>query len=143
MEGLIMTYVTQDEFQLLEARIRVLESEATGEKAVTRNLFERTGRNTGDIAAARVDITTLDLKLDRLAGDMSLVKAALIDHGTMLNILVQDMRTTRNEMGEVRARLDALERRLDAIERRMDERFGEIDAKLDAILAAIRGGPPL
>jgi hypothetical protein len=63
-------------------------------------------------------LTTLDMKVDRLTDDMAVVKTALTTHGTMLNIVLLDVR-------EIRTRLDAMERR-------MDEQF-------DAVLQAVRG----
>ncbi len=82
------TYVTREEF---EARMRVVEGEVEGEKAVTRHILEQTRHNSNDLTT--------------LKGDMALAKAALTSQSALLTVLVQDVREIRTEM---RARFDAL-----------------------------------
>jgi hypothetical protein len=105
------TYVTREEF---EARIRPLEDEVTGEKAVTRHILEQTHRNGDDLAAVRSELGTLrselntvrselgtvKSRLDHVAGDVALIKADLGRHGRMLDVLVQDMRLIRAAIEE-------------------------------------------
>jgi hypothetical protein len=64
-------YVTREEF---EARMRVLENEVEGEKAVTRHVLEHARLNGDDLAAMRA-------QLAHLADDMVLVKSTLNSHG--------------------------------------------------------------
>lgn len=75
------TYVTREEF---ERRMRVLEGEVEGEKAVTRHILEQVRRNGDDLST--------------LKGDMALVKAALTSQSTILSVLVQDVREMRTEI---------------------------------------------
>jgi hypothetical protein len=107
-------------------RIRFVESEMAGEQVVIRHVLEKTQRNGDDIAAVRTDITRLDLKIDRVANDVAVVKGAQMGQGTMLTILVQDVR-------EMRTRLEAFERgvtiRFDAV----DTKFSKIDTRFDAV----------
>jgi septal ring factor EnvC (AmiA/AmiB activator) len=148
MEGLMMTAIEDD----MNDRIRFLESEMAGEKVVTRHILEMAQRNGADIAAVRVDLATLKLQVDRMGSDVNLVKAALTSQTGILNVLVQDVRGMRTEMGEVRAKLDRMDARFDGLDARldrMDARFDGLDARLDrmdarfdAVLVAIRALSP-
>ena len=80
------TYVTREEF---EARMRVLEDEVAGEKAVTRHVLGQARLN-GD------DLATMKTQLAHLVDDMVLAKIALNTHTALLNVLVQDVRDIRN-----------------------------------------------
>ena len=110
--------------QELERRVSTLESEVGGEKTVTRHVLEQSMRN-GDVLLAlrsevgsmRVDLSVLTSRVDHIAGDTVLANSALNSHGRRLDVLTQDVR-------EIRTRLDGM------------------DAKLDAILAAIRAIAP-
>jgi flagellar capping protein FliD len=121
-------------------RIRFLESEMAGEKVVTRHILEKTQRNGDDIATVRTDITRLDLKIDRMANDVAVVKGAQMGQGTMLNILVQDVREMRTRLEAfeqgITIRFDAVDTRFDAIDTRfdaVDTRFSTIDTRFDAM----------
>ena len=86
------TYVTREEF---EARMRVLEGEVAGEKAVTRHVLEQAHRNSDDLTAIRSELGTVKSRLDHLASDVVLVKSELASHTALLNVLVQDVREIR------------------------------------------------
>jgi len=96
------TYVTREEF---EARMRVLEGEVTGEKAVTRHILEQTHRNGDDLTAVRTELATVRTevgtvksRLDHLAGEVALVKSELAAHTALLDVLVQDVALIRNTL---------------------------------------------
>src|SRR5215470_9675723 len=89
-------YVTREEF---ERRIGVLQSEIEGEKRVTRHVLEQARLNGDDLAAMKA-------QLSHVTYDMVLVKAALDSHGNRLNVLTQDVREIRLEMGQMRAEMD-------------------------------------
>jgi hypothetical protein len=82
-----MPTVTRDEFN---ARMGVLEGEVEGEKAVTRHVLEQTYR-INDLAAVRSELGVVKRRLDHVAGDVALVKAAVTSHTALLNVLVQDV----------------------------------------------------
>jgi hypothetical protein len=92
-------YVTREEF---ETRVRPLEDEIAGEKAVTRHMLDQTRRNGDDLAAVRSELatfrselSTVKARVDHVAGDVAIIKADLGRHGRMLDVLVQDMRMIR------------------------------------------------
>jgi chromosome segregation ATPase len=91
-------YVTRDEF---ERRMRVLESEINGEKAVTRHVLGQARLNGDDLAAMKA-------QLSHIEDDMVVVKTALNSHGNRLNVLTQDVREIRTEMGQVRTEMDQM-----------------------------------
>jgi hypothetical protein len=148
----------------LESRMRFLESEMAGEKIVTRHILEKTQRNANEIAAVRVDIACLDSKIDCMAADITLINAAQISQGSMLNILVQDVRQMRmdmtqmraemrteigqvrselrTEIGEMRTEIDEVRSEIGQVRSEMDARFNAVDARFDAVLAAIRAIAP-
>jgi len=94
-----MTYVTREEFG---GRMSVLEGEVEGEKAVTRHILEQVHRNGDEISAVRSDVATLKSRLDHVAGDVALVKAALTSQTALLKVLVQDVGQFRQEMRAMR-----------------------------------------
>jgi chromosome segregation ATPase len=123
-------YVTRGEF---EDRMRVLESEMEGEKAVTRHVLQHARLN-GD------DLATMKAQLAHLADDMVLVKAALNTHGTRLNVLTQDVREIRMELGQIHSEMGQVRSEMG----QMHSEMGDIRTKLDALdvlaqdMAAIR-----
>jgi chromosome segregation ATPase len=99
----------------LERRVRTLEEEAEGEKAVTRQVLEQSIRNgdyllalRSEVASVRVDLHALTSRVDHIAGDVVQANAALVSHGRRLNTLTQDVR-------EIRTRLDGMDTKLDAV----------------------------
>lgn len=88
--------------------MRYLESEIEGEKLVTRNILQRAQRNGADIAAARTDIGRMDVKVDDVVSRLTLIEAAQISQGQMLNILVQEARAVRAELTEMKAMLGTI-----------------------------------
>jgi chromosome segregation ATPase len=157
-----MADVTREEFAAIEARVRVIENEITGEKAVTRHVLQQAGHNRDDIAAIHVDLATLKLQADRMGSELVLIKAAQTSHGSLLNVLSQDIRELRtetadirrdlrsemgdlrSEMGGVRSEIGKLHSEIDEIRtglNRQDERLGAQDERLDRLaqdIAAIR-----
>lgn len=87
------TYVTREEF---EARMRVLEGDVAGEKAVTRHIFEQSRRNGDGLAAVKSELEAIKVRLDHHDGEFVLLKSALATHTALLNVLVQDVRDIRN-----------------------------------------------
>lgn len=88
-------YVTREEF---ERRMRVLEGEVEGEKAVTRHILEQTRRNGDHLTALRSEFGAHESQFDHLAGEVALIKGVLSSHTALLNVLVQDV-------GQIRALL--------------------------------------
>ena len=82
--------------------MRVVESEMEGEKAVTRHVLEQARLNGDDLAAMESELAGVKSQLGHVADDMVLVKAALNSHGNRLNVLTQDVREIRTEMGQIR-----------------------------------------
>jgi chromosome segregation ATPase len=131
----------------LENRVREMAGEINGEKAVTRHIFEQSRRNTTDLGAIRAEIgimrTESGDRLDRLAGDMVLVNAALNSHGIRLDSLTRDVGLLRGDVTalrrgqeELHVRLDHVEGRLDRVESRLDRvesRLDHIESRLDHI----------
>src|SRR2546421_659685 len=123
-------YVTREEF---ERRMRVLESEIEGEKAVTRHVLEQARLN-GD------DLATMTARISHLADDMVLVKTTLNSHGNRLNVLTQDVREIRMEVGHMRTEMGEMHSEMG----QMHTEMGEVRAKLDKLdvlaqdVAAIR-----
>jgi chromosome segregation ATPase len=127
----------------LDTRVRYLESEVEGEKAVTRHVLEQAIRN-GDVlnavrsesATARLDLIALTSQLHHIAGDVTVANAALRSHGNLLNVLRQDVTTIRQDVTALRRDVEVVNKRLDAVDARLDA----VDARLDAVdarLAAI------
>lgn len=87
------TYITRQEF---EARMRIVESEVTGEKAVSRHILEQTRRN-GD------ELAVLKSRVDYLTDDVAVIKATLNHHGALLNVLTQDVAMMRQDVAAIRA----------------------------------------
>ena len=88
--------------QQFDARLRALEDEVHGEKAVTRHILQETRQNSGELATIRAQIM-------HMAGDVVLANAALNSHGTRLNVLTQDVALMRTSLNRVEQRLDGLE----------------------------------
>jgi chromosome segregation ATPase len=109
-----------------ESRLRSIESEVEGEKALTRHIFKKASGNDGEIAAIRVEITTLRLQAERAAGNVELVKTMQVSQGTMLNILAQDVREIRTEIGQMNAQMG---------EMRME--MGEMSTEIGGIRAGM------
>jgi predicted RNase H-like nuclease (RuvC/YqgF family) len=113
----------------LNIRVGIVESEVEGEKAVTRYAVEQVRLNTDELTAFRAEAR---LRLDRMVGDMALVKAAQITQGGTLNILVQDVRELRTEMmamrremrtefGELRTEVGQLRTEMNELRTEMNE----------------------
>jgi chromosome segregation ATPase len=90
--------LTREEF---ERRMRVLEGEIDGEKAVTRYVLEQARLNGDDLASMKA-------QLSHLADDMVVVKATLNSHGTRLNLLTQDVSMIRQEVTALRGDMATL-----------------------------------
>jgi HAMP domain-containing protein len=111
--------------ETLNIRVGIVESEVEGEKAVTRYTLTQIRLNTEELIAFRSEA---GLRLDRMVGDMALVKAAQIAQGGTLNILVQDVRGLRTEMGAMRAE----------VRTEMDAMRAEVRTEMDAMRAEVR-----
>ena len=105
-------YVTREEF---ERRMRVLESEMEGEKAVTRHVLEQARLNGDDLADVKSELAVVKSQLGHLGDDMVVIKAALNSHGNRLNVLTQDVREIRTEMGQMRTEMGQVRTKLDTL----------------------------
>ena len=56
--------VTREEFDLLEARVDVVEREVDGEKLVTRHILQETRQNSDDLAAIKSRLDRMERKND-------------------------------------------------------------------------------
>jgi chromosome segregation ATPase len=134
-------YVTRDEF---ERRMRVLESEMEGEKAVTRHVLEQGRLNGDDLAAVESELAGVKSQLGHIANDMVVVKAALNSHGNRLNVLTQDVREIRTEMGQMRPEMGEMRTEMGEMRTEMGQMHAEtsqMGTKLDTLaqdVAAIR-----
>jgi chromosome segregation ATPase len=97
-----MDMATVDE---VDTRVRYLESEVEGEKAVTRHVLEQAIRNgdvllalRSEVASARLDLNAVTSRADHIAGDVMVGNAALRSHGSLLNVLRQDVIGLRQDM---------------------------------------------
>jgi chromosome segregation ATPase len=144
-----MDTATTDE---LDTRVRYLESEVEGEKAVTRHVLEQAIRN-GDVlnalrsetSTARLDLIALTSRIDHIAGDMTVANAALRSHGNLLNVLRQDVTTIRQDVTALRRDVEVVNTRLDAVDARfdaVDARLATIETNIAAILAAVAPRDP-
>jgi chromosome segregation ATPase len=136
----------------LENRIRFIESEVEGEKAVTRHVLRQASLNADDLGALKTGVRHLEEQ-------MVLTNAALNTQAGRITLLAQDVTmirqdvtVLRRDMEAVNARLDRQESRLEAMDSRfdaMDNRFDTMDNRLEAIernvaaiLAAVAPGNP-
>jgi chromosome segregation ATPase len=133
----------------LETKVRYLESESEGEKLVTRHVLEQCRRNGAEVSAARVEISTIGLRLDTMSSDVIEARAALRNHGTLLSLLQRDVGALRNDVTalrrgqeELHVRMDGIEARIDRIEARLDTEFAEVKRKLDVLIAAVTPRDP-
>jgi chromosome segregation ATPase len=124
----------------LERRVRFVESEVEGEKAVTRSVYEQSVRNgdqlgalRSEVATARVDIQAMTSRVDHVAQEVVQNTAALRNHGTLLTILQQDVTALRGDAIELRRGQEAINARLDG----MDVRLDRMESSIATILAAV------
>ncbi len=149
----------------LERRVRTVEEELAGERHVSRYMVEQAVRNGEVLHAARSEVGAVTGRMDILGADMAAVKAALAMHGRALDVLQQDVRQLRSEVGELNRRLGKLDteigelnnrlgtdlgelnRKLDTeigeLNNRLDTELGEINRKLDVLIAAITPRSPV
>ncbi len=130
-------------FEDLEHRVRELANDVEGEKMITRHVLEQCRRNGAEIAAVRVELNTIGLRIDNLAGDVTEARAAL----NRLNIISQDVTTLRGEVIAIRRDMDTIRRDMDTIRQDMDTMRGDAATRHAEILTAIRalasaGAPP-
>jgi chromosome segregation ATPase len=138
----------------LENRVRCVESETEGEKAVTRQVYLQAIRNgdqigalRSEVATARVDIQALTSQTDHIVGEVVQSTALLRSHGLRLEALTRDVGLLRSDVTalrrgqeELHVRLDGVEARLDRVEARLDRleaRLDRVEARLDAIEARL------
>jgi tetrahydromethanopterin S-methyltransferase subunit G len=100
----------------LENRVRYVESEVEGEKAVTRGVFEQSVRNGAVLQSLRSDLGTLTARTDYIAQEVLQHTAALRNHGTLLAAMQRDVTALRNDATELRRDVEAINARLDRIE---------------------------
>jgi chromosome segregation ATPase len=136
----------------LERRVRTLEEELNGERHVSRYAVEQVGLNSevlhslrgevallrGEVGAVRADISAVSLRVDHLAGNMSVVQAALTRHGRALDVLMQDVRELRGGFGELRGGLDELRGEVGELRSGLSELRGEV-GELRSGLSGLRG----
>ncbi len=110
------SYVTREEF---EARMRVLENEVEGEKAVTRHVLEQARLNGDDLAAMRA-------QLAHLGDDMVVVKSTLNSHGMRLNVLTQDVGLLRQDLEALRRDVSETRQGMRDVREEMRDMRGEM-----------------
>lgn len=108
----------------LADRLRLVESQVEGEKDVSLAILQQGVRHAELMAALRIDAGRIGQLVDNLLLDASSIKAEQRNHGTHLTILRQEVIVLRKAIKEVNERIDTLETNL--------------NAKLDAILAAVQ-----
>lgn len=113
--------VTIDE---LAERMRFVETDMRSEKDFARTQLEQSIRNGGALAS-------LTARFDQLAGDASAARGELRMHSTILPILQQDVSAIRQDVTALRRGQEELHARIDRLEI-------DLNAKLDAILAAVQ-----
>ncbi len=129
-------------FEELERRVRELASDAEGEKMVTRHVLDQCRRNGAEIAAVRVELQTIGLRIDNLTGDVTEARAAL----NRLNIISQDVTALRGETIAIRRDMNAMREEIrrdvdtmrEEIRRDVDTMREEAAARHNELLAAIR-----
>ncbi len=114
----------------LERRVSALEDEVEGEKKVSRHILHETRRNSDDLA-------TMKAQLSHLAGDMIRANAALNSHGVRLNVLTQDVREIRSEMGQMHTEVDHVHTAVGQMRTEVDHvrsEVGQIRTRLDVLV---------
>ena len=96
---------TDSRYEDLAQHVRTIESDVEGERHVTRRVLEHLQQINSELATGRGAADTLALHVNRLADDMSVVKATLVRHGRALDVLQQDVRQMRSEMASMREEL--------------------------------------
>lgn len=71
------SYVTQEEFKRLEARVACVEQETEGEKMVSRYILSQSRQNGDDLAALRTRVDRIEEKVDRLETGLSALRRDL------------------------------------------------------------------
>ena len=104
-------YVTREEF---ERRMGELRSEIEGEKRVTRHVLEQARLNSDDLGSMKAQLSHVEY-------DMVLVKTALDSHGNRLNVLTQDVREMRNEMGQMRTEMGQIRTEMGQMGTKLDK----------------------
>jgi chromosome segregation ATPase len=124
----------------LEARVRFLADEVEGEKAVTRHVLEQAIRNgdvllalRSEVASSRLDLNALTSRLDHVAGDVVVANAALRSHGSLLNVLRQDVASLRQEVDHIRTDTSEIRAEMDRRFGAMDHRFGAMEHRFGAM----------
>jgi chromosome segregation ATPase len=119
----------------LEHRMRFVGADIASEKEFARAQLQQSVRN----AAL---LNTLKTRLDEVAADLVAVNAEVRTHSTLLPILQQDIGGVRNEVTALRRGQEELHARIDEVQREQAAMREEMNRKLDALLAAVRGTPP-
>jgi DNA anti-recombination protein RmuC len=118
-------------YEDLDRRVRELANEVEGEKLVTRHVLDQCRRNGAEIAAVRVDLATIGLRIDNLAGDVTQARAAL----NRLNIIGQDVTLLRNEGAALR---QDMQQGLTAVREEMQQGLAAVRQEMQQGLAAVR-----
>lgn len=121
-------HITREEFQLMDARVRVLESEVVGEKAVTRHVLAQASHNADDLAELKTGVR-------HLSEQMVLANAAINSLGSRFTALAQDVTLLRGDV-------TALRRGQEEIHTRIDQMQVDLTRKLNVILSAVSPGAP-
>jgi chromosome segregation ATPase len=124
-----------------DARMRVLEGEVEGEKAVTRYIFDQARRRGDNLAAVKTELEAIKMRLDHRDGEFVLLKSALNSHtALLLNVLTQDVGQLRLAMGDMRRDIRTMRTDIDTVRAEM----GPMRTDIAAIRAAVapREPPP-
>src|SRR5260370_10954249 len=105
----------------LENRIRILEQEAEGEKAVTRQVYQQAVRNGDALRAVQMAVAEVTSRVDHMVQEVVQNSALLRAHGLRLEALTRDVTMLRNDLMSLR---------------------GDMAERFDAVLTAIRALAP-
>lgn len=81
---------TRDEFDLLAARIEILEREVDGEKMVTRHVLSETRRTSDRLAGVEARIERMERKVDELGKKLAELDGKVTALTTVLPRIVSD-----------------------------------------------------
>jgi tetrahydromethanopterin S-methyltransferase subunit G len=96
------TYVTQEEFKRLEARVLMVEHEVEGEKLLSRYTLSQSRQNGDDLAALKTRFDRIEEKVDRLEGKVDRLEVGLTTLRKELPAIVAE--AVREVMRESRTR---------------------------------------
>jgi chromosome segregation ATPase len=117
----------------LEDRVRYVESEVEGEKAVTRQVYQQAVRNGDALRAVQLAVVELTSRTDHIVQEVIQNTAAVRSHGARLDSLTRDVGQLRNDATELRRNIEAVNARLAQIEARLDRMQEELNTRFEGM----------